>query len=60
MEMAGATFDFCDSQLLAKAGGLGADASVGIVGLGVGTLACYRQPGQAWLLRRCPLWGRSA
>lgn len=23
-------------------------ASVGIVGLGTGTLACYRQPGQAW------------
>lgn len=26
----------------------GADARVGVVGLGVGTLACYRQPGQAW------------
>ena len=26
----------------------GASASVGIVGLGTGTLACYRQPGQAW------------
>ncbi|TIX49305.1 hypothetical protein E5222_15730 [Alteraurantiacibacter aquimixticola] len=26
----------------------GEDARVGIVGLGVGTLACYRQPGQAW------------
>ena len=25
-----------------------ARAQVGIVGLGVGTLACYRQPGQAW------------
>lgn len=25
-----------------------ADARVGIVGLGVGTLACYRRPGQAW------------
>lgn len=24
------------------------DARVGIVGLGVGTLACYRQPGQRW------------
>ncbi|MBA4748397.1 MAG: fused MFS/spermidine synthase [Sphingopyxis sp.] len=26
----------------------GANASVGIVGLGTGTLACYRQAGQAW------------
>jgi len=26
----------------------GPDARVGVVGLGVGTLACYRQPGQAW------------
>jgi SAM-dependent methyltransferase len=26
----------------------GADASVGVVGLGTGTLACYRQPGQNW------------
>lgn len=34
---------------LAKAPALfGANASVGIVGLGTGTLACYRQPGQTW------------
>ncbi|MBU2342476.1 MAG: fused MFS/spermidine synthase [Alphaproteobacteria bacterium] len=26
----------------------GPEARVGVVGLGVGTLACYRQPGQAW------------
>jgi hypothetical protein len=26
----------------------GADASVGVVGLGAGTLACYHQPGQSW------------
>lgn len=26
----------------------GPNASVGIVGLGTGTLACYRQPGQKW------------
>ena len=26
----------------------GADASVGVVGLGAGTLACYAQPGQTW------------
>ena len=26
----------------------GDDASVGVVGLGAGTLACYRQPGQRW------------
>lgn len=26
----------------------GANATIGIVGLGTGTLACYRQPGQAW------------
>ena len=26
----------------------GPDARVGIVGLGIGTLACYRQPGQEW------------
>ncbi len=26
----------------------GADARIGVVGLGVGTLACYRQPGQSW------------
>ncbi|WP_432769264.1 MAG: fused MFS/spermidine synthase [Sphingopyxis sp.] len=28
----------------------GADASIGIVGLGAGTLACYRQPGQDWTI----------
>lgn len=34
---------------LARASELfGAAASVGIVGLGTGTLACYRQPGQSW------------
>lgn len=26
----------------------GPDASVGVVGLGTGTLACYRKPGQSW------------
>ncbi|MBL0769089.1 fused MFS/spermidine synthase [Sphingopyxis sp. DHUNG17] len=26
----------------------GPDASVGIVGLGAGTLSCYRRPGQSW------------
>ncbi len=26
----------------------GKDANVGVVGLGTGTLACYRQPGQYW------------
>jgi hypothetical protein len=26
----------------------GADARIGVVGLGVGTLACYRRPGQNW------------
>lgn len=26
----------------------GTDARIGVVGLGVGTLACYRQPGQTW------------
>ena len=26
----------------------GADASIGVVGLGSGTLACYRRPGQQW------------
>ena len=26
----------------------GPDASVGVVGLGAGTLACYHQPGQTW------------
>jgi hypothetical protein len=26
----------------------GPDASVGVVGLGAGTLACYKQPGQTW------------
>ena len=29
-------------------GGVGPQAEVGVVGLGVGTLACYRQPGQDW------------
>jgi len=36
---------------LALGGGdalLGPNADIGIVGLGVGTLACYRQPGQRW------------
>ncbi|WP_120716840.1 spermidine synthase [Tsuneonella amylolytica] len=33
---------------LSEAGGLAPNASVGIVGLGVGTLACYRRPGQTW------------
>ena len=36
---------------LALGGGdalLGRNANVGIVGLGVGTLACYRKPGQTW------------
>lgn len=28
--------------------GLPAAARIGVVGLGVGTLACYRRPGQAW------------
>ncbi len=27
---------------------MGAEARVGVVGLGVGTVACYRQPGQDW------------
>jgi len=26
----------------------GSEARIGVVGLGVGTLACYRRPGQAW------------
>jgi SAM-dependent methyltransferase len=26
----------------------GSDARIGVVGLGVGTLACYRRPGQRW------------
>lgn len=26
----------------------GPQARIGVVGLGIGTLACYRQPGQAW------------
>ncbi len=26
----------------------GSSASIGVVGLGTGTLACYRKPGQAW------------
>jgi len=34
---------------LAAADGLfGREARVGVVGLGIGTLACYRQPGQRW------------
>lgn len=28
----------------------GPDAAVGIVGLGAGTLSCYRKPGQAWTI----------
>ncbi len=32
----------------ANAALLGRDANVGIVGLGVGTLACYSKPGQSW------------
>jgi SAM-dependent methyltransferase len=28
----------------------GPDATIGIVGLGAGTLACYRQPGQDWTI----------
>ncbi|MGH6694871.1 spermidine synthase [Sphingopyxis sp.] len=36
---------------LDKAGTLaGPNASVGIVGLGAGTLACYRKPGQHWTI----------
>ena len=36
---------------LAKAQALaGPDASIGIVGLGAGTLGCYRQPGQQWTI----------
>lgn len=36
---------------LSKAGALaGPNASIGIVGLGAGTLACYRQPGQQWTI----------
>ena len=27
---------------------LGTEATIGVVGLGVGTLACYRRPGQVW------------
>ena len=27
---------------------LGEDARIGVVGLGIGTLACYREPGQDW------------
>jgi SAM-dependent methyltransferase len=34
---------------MAKASELyGPDASIGVVGLGTGTLACYRKPGQTW------------
>lgn len=36
---------------LEKAGALaGPNASIGIVGLGAGTLACYRKPGQHWTI----------
>lgn len=36
---------------LDKAGALaGPNASIGIVGLGAGTLACYRKPGQRWTI----------
>ena len=36
-------------RVLAKAPSLfGNEAHIGVVGLGVGTLACYRQPGQEW------------
>ena len=36
---------------LDKAGALaGPNASIGIVGLGAGTLACYRRPGQQWTI----------
>lgn len=36
---------------LDKAGALtGPNASIGIVGLGAGTLACYRKPGQQWTI----------
>lgn len=34
--------------LLAAERLFGARARIGVVGLGVGTLACYRRPGQAW------------
>jgi hypothetical protein len=35
--------------VLSRTGELfGADASVGVVGLGAGTLACYKQPGETW------------
>ena len=35
--------------VLSRTGELfGADASVGVVGLGTGTLACYKQPGESW------------
>ncbi len=36
-------------MVLGEAGRLfGAGARVGVVGLGAGTLACYREPGQSW------------
>ncbi|MDN3646920.1 fused MFS/spermidine synthase [Pontixanthobacter aestiaquae] len=34
--------------LAAAPGLIGSEASIGVVGLGVGTLACYQQPGQSW------------
>jgi SAM-dependent methyltransferase len=34
--------------MTAAPGLFGADARIGVVGLGTGTLACYRQPGQEW------------
>ena len=34
--------------LRAAPGMFGPQARIGVVGLGVGTLACYRQPGQVW------------
>ncbi|MEZ5744019.1 MAG: fused MFS/spermidine synthase [Sphingomonadaceae bacterium] len=37
-------------EVLTAAPGLfGKDASIGAIGLGVGTLACYKKPGQDWL-----------
>ncbi len=37
-----------DSGIGLALAGEASDAQVGVVGLGVGTLACYRKPGQAW------------
>src|SRR3546814_11826990 len=49
--------DVCSADLsgvgltLGKAEALaGPDASIGIVGLGAGTLACYRKPGKDWTI----------